>query len=399
MGKGGKKKDQPAMDESLPADRLEKLVEAQGKQIQQLIQGLSKVSCAEIKLNSMETKLDLLSQAVAIVMTLLESPSIQNSPTAISAAVATAMASADSIQEKAQGLVICGWPEAVRVEDCASHDQAILDKLIQLFDNQQIRECRDSISFFRFPRERKVDFNPKYPRILKLRFPSIPIRDNFYKLCVTNRVGRLAGTGHAYVRPDLTREQLILDRELRTECGKRNAAVGERRYVVRDARIVELQTPRPLDSSNKAPVPNNTSTPDPKRRRQGSPSPIAHAANTANTANAKPAPLIPTLQCDPPVLDLASLVANFGKAQRGRSTTRKPLNGAHKTTFKPTRNQSRDPLAGSRGASRGRGGSRGASASQFGGRTYSGAASANNGTNLSPIASTGRDDSMGETTA
>ncbi|KAF8387052.1 hypothetical protein PRIPAC_76194 [Pristionchus pacificus] len=71
-------------------------------------------------------------------------------------------------------------------------------------------------------------------------------RDHFIAVARQKQACRLSGSVHAFVRRDLTIEELDVDRSLRREAGKRNAEAGQLEYVVRDLRVVRLSNPRPL---------------------------------------------------------------------------------------------------------------------------------------------------------
>uniref|UniRef100_A0A8R1UWG3 Endonuclease/exonuclease/phosphatase domain-containing protein n=1 Tax=Pristionchus pacificus TaxID=54126 RepID=A0A8R1UWG3_PRIPA len=70
-------------------------------------------------------------------------------------------------------------------------------------------------------------------------------RDHFIAVARQKQACRLSGSVHAFVRRDLTSEELDVDRSLR-EAGKRNAEAGQLEYVVRDLGVVRLSNPRPL---------------------------------------------------------------------------------------------------------------------------------------------------------
>jgi hypothetical protein len=78
------------------------------------------------------------------------------------------------------------------------------------------------------------------PRIVKVHLQDIHARNKFLRVFNSHRPkdGQLR---FVYVRRDYTDFEQQRDRELRSECYRRNEAVGRRRFVVRDLEIIDKE--------------------------------------------------------------------------------------------------------------------------------------------------------------
>lgn len=119
----------------------------------------------------------------------------------------------------------------------------MVSELFNHIGDEHLLSVIEKVSFHRHPLEKKEGSRD---RPIKIQFLNQKDRDSFIHHVRHSQACRLSGSYHAFVRRDLTMEELEVDRSMRREAGKRNAEVGQLEFVVRDLRIVRLSNPRPL---------------------------------------------------------------------------------------------------------------------------------------------------------
>jgi len=172
------------------------------------------------------------------------------SPSAIKAmaysAVVKAQLDAPTIVAKAKNLVLCNVGEldekGMPVKDL---DQKILNETFTNLGDKDLQGKwqRGEIKFHRHPETRPPTARG---RPLKVFLQSQADRDLVLGHVRRQRPSSLRAFPHAYIRRDLTREELSTDRDLRQRAGILNASFGGLKYVVRDLEIFTLSNPRPL---------------------------------------------------------------------------------------------------------------------------------------------------------
>ena len=158
----------------------------------------------------------------------------------------------EEMRRKATRAVVVGMPEKTKPEDTARADEETVRQLVDWTESEELKKMwKDgSIEHKRHPPNA-----PRRRRIMKLAFPSSDCRDLF--LAAIRRTGRppcLADHTGSYVRRDLARTELQLEKEAKHEARRRNTEEGSLRWGVRDEKLREFRGPWRALPPNYAPV-------------------------------------------------------------------------------------------------------------------------------------------------
>ncbi|MFH4977314.1 hypothetical protein AB6A40_004023 [Gnathostoma spinigerum] len=149
------------------------------------------------------------------------------------------------LQEKAKRAVFIGVPHAKTKDSTAKEDYAMVAEVVRESNNRELLEAFETgaISTQRHP---SYEVPQGRTRPLKVCFPSKALRDEFINYVSFNKPSKIKDLPHCYIRRDYTQQELSEDRRLRQEAGLMNAQTNQLEYVVRDLRIVKLESPHVL---------------------------------------------------------------------------------------------------------------------------------------------------------
>ncbi|VDN58160.1 unnamed protein product [Dracunculus medinensis] len=134
-------------------------------------------------------------------------------------------------KEKEPCLVGINIPEKSKDDESATADRLLSENIVVAagFKTEFIKEvCHHGRKGIGRPRVLKIRLEDKHMAMSVLR----------------NKDVRSIVPPGSFLRKDLTKRELLLDKQLRKECYTRNQSLNLKKYVVRNLQIVELRQPR-----------------------------------------------------------------------------------------------------------------------------------------------------------
>lgn len=225
-------------DETPPWVRI--LIQSQQAQIDMIQRIVSDNSVSVRALNETVTRLGQLIEGLEMKQT----QSCAALPT-FADIVKVCVTNKDLIADKATRAVVVGRPELSDPAAAAADDKEFLKRLVEAIGSSEMRDLFNAgqITAHRHP-DKKPEGKPNYRRILKVQFPSQDTRDSFISSVRRARYSTLETEVFAFIRRDLTTEELDQERRLRAEAHEYNIKQGMVCKVVRDCRLVTLSHPR-----------------------------------------------------------------------------------------------------------------------------------------------------------
>lgn len=136
----------------------------------------------------------------------------------------------EAMKEKEKSIVIVGLAERDSDSNTEAQDAALIKNIAE---NVGVEKQVISVS--------RYGYRSVKPRIIKVKFTD---KEASMSVIKSSTARQLLPKG-AFIRRNMTVEELEQDRQLRKECYNRNEAANLYKFVVRNSKIIELKEPRP----------------------------------------------------------------------------------------------------------------------------------------------------------